>query len=136
MARLTQEEIEKLRVWADGAPRPGLAALVVRALDELEEHRAREGQVERDGALLSEEAVETIRNAMECVRHPELAFAGTLKLIERALALLPSKREPTLLDLAQRIVDPSRRSDPISGVLLPYSEIEALRAAVERESKR
>lgn len=61
MTRLTKEEIEKLRVWADGAPRPGLAALVVRALDELEEHRAREGK----GVTLSEDAVEKIRAALE-----------------------------------------------------------------------
>lgn len=125
MARLTDEEMASVISYARGWPRTDANTLTIRALDELEEHRAREGRVERDGVLLSEESVEKIREALEMMTpsqqwHP---------IFREAYALLPPKKKPTLLEAAKEVI-----SETDAWTHPPKQAVFAnLRAAIARE---
>ena len=130
MARLTKEEIEEMRSGIQSADEDGLRHVSVlkgelsAALDELEEHRAREGQ--RDGVLLSEEAIEKIREALERGRRALDAdrISNTGHQFADALALLPPKKVPTLLEAAKAVL----RDNGLNS-----ENADALRSAIARE---
>lgn len=81
MTRLTKEEIVEMRAHKFQCA-CAHAERTIRALDELEGHRAREG----NGVWLDEDAVEKIRKAI-VFDH----IGGSAPLIVEALALLPPK---------------------------------------------
>lgn len=134
MARLTKEEIEEMRSGIQSADEDGLRHVSVlkgelrAALDELEEHRAREGK----GVTLSEEAVEKIRVALENERVGAMPNTYVRRLADEALALLPSKKEPTLLEAAKVLVADLEYLRCNHDQNPPLS-FEALRSAIERE---
>ena len=126
MARLTKEELGGMRLLVRDKRASGFVYVSVHhehitsALDELEEHRAREGKVERDGVLLSEEAVEKIREALENER---------VGAMPNSYALLPPKKKPTLLEAAKAMLGWVE-----TNLMPPAGPItKALRAAIERE---
>lgn len=128
MTRLTKEEIDFIREVATACPSAVKSApIILRALDELEERRAREGQ--RDGVTLSEEAIEKIREALErgrCALDAD-RISNTGYQFADALALLPPKRLPTLLEAAKAALT----------VLHGHSDTaRTLRSAIEREEKK
>ena len=138
MARLTKEELGGMRLLVRDKRASGFVYVSVHhehitsALDELEEHRAREGKVERDGVLLSEEAVEKIREALENERVGAMPNSYVRRLADEALALLPSKKEPTLLEAAKVLVADLEYLRCNHDQNPPLS-FDALRSAIERE---